>query len=156
MFKERKRHSEQVSRVHSEGSQGAHTPSINLTRASAHTSTIIGATQSTGVRGHTTNLPESAQQPPEKPLAGPNQHFILGLPVVHLSLSLANAPWVQLSQRGLPPMAETICQSTKSCQSQERRRSETCYQSETPEQICEIRAFQNGGTSYSQGSLETE
>ena len=39
---------------------------------------------------------------------------------------------------------------------QERWRSETCYQSETPEQICEIRAFQNGGATYSQGSFETK
>ena len=56
---------------------------------------------------------KSVQQPPEKPLAEPNQHSIPGLPVVHLSLSLANPPWVQLSQRGILPMAETICQSTQ-------------------------------------------
>ena len=34
---------------------------------------------------------------------------------------------------------------------QEGRRSETGYQPETPEQICEIRAFQNGGTAHCQG-----
>ena len=39
---------------------------------------------------------------------------------------------------------------------QERWRSDTCYQSETPEQICVIRGFQNGGATYSQGSFETE
>jgi len=38
---------------------------------------------------------------------------------------------------------------------QERWRSETCHQSETPEQICEIRALQNGRVTHSQGSLET-
>ena len=36
---------------------------------------------------------------------------------------------------------------------QERWRSETCHQSETPERICEIRAFQNRGATHSQGSL---
>ena len=40
--------------------------------------------------------------------------------------------------------------------SQERWRSETCFQSETPEQICEIRAFQNGAATYSQGYRMTE
>ena len=39
--------------------------------------------------------------------------------------------------------------------SQEGRRSETGYQPETPEQICEIRAFQNGGTAHSQGRKTT-
>jgi len=34
-------------------------------------------------------------------------------------------------------------------------RSETCHQSETSERICEIRAFQNGGATHSQGSLVT-
>jgi len=38
---------------------------------------------------------------------------------------------------------------------QERWRSETCHQSETPKRICEIKAFQNGGATHSQGSLET-
>ena len=55
----------------------------------------------------------SSQPPPVKPLAEPTHHSILGLPVVHLSLSLVNPPWVQLSQRGILPMAETICQSTQ-------------------------------------------
>ena len=181
----------------------------------------------------------SSQPPPVKPLAEPTHHSILGLPVVHLSLSLVNPPWVQLSQRGILPMAETICQSTQTFagrislfrsnwealtsepwvlqtvsegyhiplmfvphqhlpptnphlftedsvilrediqslqqkqamsgpslneglllqhvySSQERWRSETCHQSETSEQICEIRAFQNGGATHSQGSPETE
>ena len=55
----------------------------------------------------------SSQPPPVKPLAEPTHHSILGLPVVHLSLSLVNPLWVQLSQRGILPMAETICQSTQ-------------------------------------------
>ena len=56
---------------------------------------------------------ESNQQLPEKPLAEPTQLSILGLPVVHLSLPLGNPPWVQLSQKGILPMAETICQSSQ-------------------------------------------
>ena len=55
----------------------------------------------------------SSQSLPVKPLAEPTQHSILGLPVVHLSLSLVNSPWIQLSHRGILPMAETICQSTQ-------------------------------------------
>ena len=55
----------------------------------------------------------SSQSLPVKPLAEPAQHSILGLPVVHLSLSLVIPPWTQLSYRGILPMAETICQSTQ-------------------------------------------
>jgi len=47
-----KRHSKQVSRVHSEGSQGADSPSIKPKSVRAHT---IARAQSTGVRVHTTN-----------------------------------------------------------------------------------------------------
>ena len=39
---------------------------------------------------------------------------------------------------------------------QEGRKSETCHQSETAEQICEIRAFQDGGTTHSQSPHSTE
>ena len=165
----------------------------------------------------------SSQPPPVKPLAEPTHHSILGLPVVHLSLSLVNPPWVQLSQRGILPMAETICQSTQtfcwqnqpiqvklgslnpgakgyhnplmsvphqhlpptnphlSTEDSDFERGDTvspagagnlsgpslneglllqhvyssqerwtCHQSETSEQICEIRAFQNGGATHSQ------
>ena len=84
-------------------SQGpVHTPAQSLVQPNQQVSEVIP-------RIHL----ESTQQLPEKPLAEPNQHCILGLPVVHLSLSLANTPWVQLSQRGILPMAETICQSTQ-------------------------------------------
>ena len=102
IFLTSKRHSEQVSRVHSEVSQGADTPSTNPQ--------TIGRAQSTGVRGHTTN---SSGEQSEKPLAEPTQHSILELQVVHLSLPLGSQPWVQLSQKGILPMAETICQSSQ-------------------------------------------
>ena len=39
---------------------------------------------------------------------------------------------------------------------QERWRSETRHQSQIPEQICEIRAFQDGGPAHSQSSSPEE
>ena len=96
-----KRHPEQVSRVHYQGSQGVDTPSdlrgdrvhTNTTSVKEHhTSTDAPNQQMSEV---TLNILESTQQASEKPIqpvTGPTQYTILGLPVVHLSLSLENPP----------------------------------------------------------------
>ena len=63
--------------------------------------------------------PHSTQLAPEVPtqvicpVAEPTQHSIMGLPIVHLSLALKDPPWTLLTQRGIFPMAETICQSSQ-------------------------------------------
>ena len=67
------------------------------------------------------NVLEGTQKASEKPiqetcpvtLAEPTQYTILGLPIVHLSVALENPPWIQLSQRGILPKVETICQTTQ-------------------------------------------
>ena len=50
---------------------------------------------------------------PQISVAEPTQHSVLGLPIVHLSLVIQDPPWAHLTQRGLLPMAETICHSSQ-------------------------------------------
>ena len=67
------------------------------------------------------NVLEGTQKASEKPIqaacpvtvAESTQYTILGLPIVHLSLALENPSWIQLSQRGILPLAETVCQTTQ-------------------------------------------
>ena len=74
----------------------------------------------------TLNVLKDTQKASEKPIqatclvtvAEPTQYTILGLPIVHLptvhlSLALENPPWIQLSQRGILPIAENICQTSQ-------------------------------------------
>ena len=42
-------------------------------------------------------------------VAEPTQYSVMALPILHLSLALEDPPWIQLTQRGILPMAETIC-----------------------------------------------
>ena len=57
--------------------------------------------------------PLHSQKTPMCSVAEPTHYSVLGLPIVHLSLILENPPWTQLTQRGIIPMAETICQSSQ-------------------------------------------
>ena len=59
-----------------------------------------GFSQSTSVRGHTTECSEgytkdfSIQATCPVTVAEPTQYTILGLPIVHLSLAVKNPPWI--------------------------------------------------------------
>ena len=60
-----------------------------------------------------TPIPVSEITPLQKSLAEANQYSVLGFPIVHLPPAGESPPQTQLIQRGILPMAETICQSSQ-------------------------------------------
>ena len=77
-------------------------------------------TQSTGVRAHTITHPNEystgIRDNNQSNLPSNRAHSVLHHGSAHsapLSLELEDPPWIQLTQRGILPMAETICQSSQ-------------------------------------------
>ena len=46
---------------------------------------------------------------------------VLGMPIIHLSCQLKDPPWIQLTLRGISPMAESIAQSNQTRSNCSRR-----------------------------------
>ena len=96
---------QKVSRAHLEGSQTANISSTDLTYVKAHMSTITDEIQSTGVRGYAIE----PSRDHSSGLSETNDRALYSWPTsTASSLSLMNPPWIQLSQKGILPVAETI------------------------------------------------
>ena len=116
------KHLNQMPRVQYQGSLGdvSHQQSTGV-RAYTSVSASRDSTQSTSVRGYTLK-----QEPAtgvrdctfnssirDVTISCPTQFTIPGLPILRLSIPLKDPPRIQLTQRGISPMAETILQSNQ-------------------------------------------
>ena len=125
--KDHKRDKEQVSRAHFQGSQGGRTHNIDPACASVHTKQKVSEyTPQSPVLDLPLNQQVSETTPPDSPLCIQQvseipikvvcpiaEPSIMDQPIVHLCLVLEDPPWLQLTQRGIFSMAETICQSSQ-------------------------------------------